>query len=213
MINILPTYLFDDLAKLFLIQSGDVISLNYKNKYNILNFEASIINDLELTSFFLLPRFTNNLNKRSIENKFTSKTILNNTLGTFENILNGDFGYFKNNQNNTENILKNFNFASFFLLYFVRIILSILPTFNTGISLIYSVNGININNLANKSTFYINIDKYTTNNFNYKIINNLFNIIKNILDIISTENLNKNSIYYNIVPLNNAFFKILYKKI
>src|SRR5690606_22682818 len=189
------------LAKLFLIQAGDVISLNYKNKYNIANFNASIINELELTSFFVLPRFINNLNKVSIENKFTNKTILNNNLGTFENILNGDFGYFKNNQINSENLLRNFNFSSYFLLYFVRIILSILPAFNTGTSLIYNINGINLNNITNNSSFYTNIYKYNTNKINYKIINNLFNIIKNTVNLIVVENINKNSIYFNIAPL------------
>lgn len=213
MINILPTYLFDDLAKLFLIQSGDVISVNYKNKYNIANFNASIINELELTSFFLLPRFVNNLNKVNIENKFTNKTILNNTLGTFESILNGDFGYFKNNQITSENLLRNFNFASYFLLYFVRIILSILPAFNTGTSLIYDINGINLNNINNKSTFYMGIYKYNKNKTNYKIINNLFNIIKNTINIIVSENINKNSVYFNIVPLNEINYETLNKKI
>jgi len=194
-LNLLPTYLFDDLSKLFLMQAAD-INIKYVNNYNLTNYNLNANNDLELTSFFLLPRYITKLNKNTIQDNLNSRNILSNTLGTVENILNGDFGYFKDIERDSNISLKNFNFSIYFMVYFVRIILSIIPTFNTGAALIYDVNGITVaeNNVFNVN-FYNNIVKFYKNNMGFKLIANLFSIINTFLSKI---NLEKANLYYSI---------------
>jgi F-type H+-transporting ATPase subunit alpha len=202
MLTLLPTYLFNDIAKLFLMQTGE-LTLNYADKYNMTNFNFSVTNEIDLIDFTLLPRYIKNLSKNNSKYNFTSKNVLNNTLGTFSNIFNGDLGYFKDSNKVTDSIFNNFTFASYFMLYFVRIIFSVLPGFNTGNSVIYDVNGINEDILDNDNSainFYNSVNSYYNNQKGFKTILNLLNIINTFISNVNLD-IKESSLYYSLTPL------------
>lgn len=242
-LNILPNFFYDDLIKLFLTKSGKTtikyrnikqkisdkklplenlyikIKKNRKEFSDVNNFKLNLQNDFNLIDFFTLPKFSS---KISINNtNITTKKILENTLGSFENIINGDLGYFKLNngiENNKEN--HNFTFASYFTLYFFKIVFSVIPLFNSGNSLLYDFNQFNIKskkksrrindntlilNLLNNLFLEGSLNKnfyYTLNYFNistgYAKLINSFSIISNFINNVQ----GRGHLYGNILPFN-----------
>src|SRR5690606_23884722 len=109
------------------------------------NFNLKLNSNLDLIDLFKLPKYIYSLNKSRKDN-LTIKNILNNSLGSFESILNGDFGFFKEKNSEIDNSIteNNFSFAAYFMLYFIRILFSIIPVINLGNSLIYDFSQVNI---------------------------------------------------------------------
>lgn len=232
-LNTLPTFLFDDTIRFFLMKSGN-LNINYKNKYkkgsninnskieefkfnenlniknsfnSINNFSLKLKDNLSLIDLFKLPRSIQGLN-RTRKDKLTIKNILNNSLGSFENILNGDFGFFKERSFDINNsITKNsFSFSSYFMLYFVRMIFSIMPSVNLENSIIYDFskldnNKVLLNNTINNDNinFYFTSLNYYNNRLSFNELNVVFNIILNFLNKTSNTN-----IYYNISILTTS---------